>query len=61
MALFEMSPNIQESETTSRKRSHDEFAVDGVKVEGNQDDKPALVVKVQPTTDSCEPSLPPFV
>ncbi|CAM1508150.1 Fc.00g049980.m01.CDS01 [Cosmosporella sp. VM-42] len=44
-----MSPNIQESEATSRKRSHDEFAGDAIKPEGGQDDKPVVVSTPQPT------------
>ncbi|KAK8004188.1 hypothetical protein PG989_003907 [Apiospora arundinis] len=33
MPLFDMSPNIQESEAASRKRSHDEYAEGHVKVD----------------------------
>ncbi|RSM15278.1 hypothetical protein CEP52_000846 [Fusarium oligoseptatum] len=37
MALLEMSLNIQETEATGRKRSHDEFTGESVKVEGSED------------------------
>jgi chromatin assembly factor 1 subunit A len=39
MALLEMSLNIQETEATGRKRSHDEFAGESVKVEDSEDTK----------------------
>lgn len=38
MALLEMSLNIQETEATGRKRSHDEFAGESVK-EDSEDTK----------------------
>lgn len=34
MPLFDMSPNIQESESSSRKRSHDQFSETTLNVEG---------------------------
>lgn len=55
MPLIEMSPNIQESEAMGRKRSHEEFTDDVVKVEGVEDTKVSVTGKTQPTIDSCEP------
>ncbi|CAG7565487.1 unnamed protein product [Fusarium equiseti] len=39
MPLFELSPNIQESEATGRKRSHDEFTGDAIGAEVSEDVK----------------------
>ncbi|KAF7550059.1 hypothetical protein G7Z17_g5974 [Cylindrodendrum hubeiense] len=49
-----MSPNIQESEATGRKRSHEEFNGDAVKVE---DTKPSVTGKIQPTIDAFLPHI----
>lgn len=57
MPLIEMSPNIQESEAMGRKRSHEEFTDDVVKVEGVEDTKASVKGKAQVTIDSCEPLL----
>lgn len=57
MPLIEMSPNIQESEAIGRKRSHEEFTDDVVKVEGVEDTKTSVKGKAQVTIDSCEPLL----
>jgi chromatin assembly factor 1 subunit A len=45
MPLYELSPNIQESEATGRKRSHDEFAGDPTGGETSED------VKLPPISD----------
>ncbi|KAM0357275.1 hypothetical protein ACHAO7_003046 [Fusarium culmorum] len=39
MPLYELSPNIQESEATGRKRSHDEFTGDPMAVDASEDVK----------------------
>ncbi|RGP79937.1 chromatin assembly subunit p90 [Fusarium longipes] len=44
MPLYELSPNIQESEATGRKRSHDEFAGDPVGVGSSEDVKLPLPI-----------------
>lgn len=51
MALLEMSLNIQETEATGRKRSHDEFAGESVKVEGSEDSK--MQTSSQPEGECC--------
>ncbi|KAM0434147.1 hypothetical protein ACHAPT_004092 [Fusarium lateritium] len=55
MALLEMSLNIQETEATGRKRSHDEFAGESVKVEGSDDTK--MQASSQPEGESTLPSI----
>jgi hypothetical protein len=54
MPLLEMSPNIQESEAMCRKRSHDEFAVDVVKIEDAGEAKPPAIATIQPASDCRE-------
>lgn len=49
MPLFEMSPNVKEPESVTRKRSHDEFA-DGLI--GSEEKTPSKI-SVRPTGDSC--------
>ncbi|KAF5025965.1 hypothetical protein F66182_1933 [Fusarium sp. NRRL 66182] len=49
MPLFELSPNIQESEATSRKRSHDDFANESTGVEVSADAK-------RPSSPSSQPN-----
>ncbi|KAM5342369.1 hypothetical protein ACJ41O_013335 [Fusarium nematophilum] len=57
MPLFEVSPNIQESEATGRKRSHDEFTGDGIKVEGAEDVKLPLPASDQPNGECALPTI----
>ncbi|EEU44403.1 uncharacterized protein NECHADRAFT_106375 [Fusarium vanettenii 77-13-4] len=55
MALLEMSLNIQETEATGRKRSHDEFAGETVKVEDSEDTK--MQTCSQPEGECSLPSI----
>ncbi|KAI8714560.1 hypothetical protein NCS52_01176000 [Fusarium sp. LHS14.1] len=55
MALLEMSLNIQETEATGRKRSHDEFAGESVKVEDSEDTK--MQTCSQPEGECSLPSI----
>ncbi|KAH7165892.1 chromatin assembly factor 1 subunit A-domain-containing protein [Dactylonectria macrodidyma] len=57
MALNEMSANILESEAMSRKRSHEEFAGEAVKVESTEAVKPSALGTKQPTLDSFLPRI----
>ncbi|KAH6987748.1 chromatin assembly factor 1 subunit A-domain-containing protein [Ilyonectria sp. MPI-CAGE-AT-0026] len=52
-----MSPNIQESEAMGRKRSHEEFTDDVVKVEGVEDTKTSVKGKAQITIDAFLPRI----
>lgn len=55
MALLEKSLNIQETEATGRKRSHDEFAGESVKVEDSEDTK--MQTCSQPEGECTLPSI----
>ncbi|UPK94159.1 hypothetical protein LCI18_005094 [Fusarium solani-melongenae] len=70
MALLEKSLNIQETEATGRKRSHDEFAGESVKVEDSEDTKmqtcsqpggecslPSIAVTCSQSTSHATPDL----
>ncbi|KAF4980996.1 hypothetical protein FZEAL_3111 [Fusarium zealandicum] len=57
MPLLEMSLNIQETEATGRKRSHDEFEVDTVKAEGSEGAKLPLSASDQPNGDCALPFI----
>ncbi|KAF4450878.1 hypothetical protein F53441_6055 [Fusarium austroafricanum] len=56
MPLYELSPNIQESEATGRKRSHDEFAGDNGGEETSEDVKLTTLVPDQPNGECSIPS-----
>jgi chromatin assembly factor 1 subunit A len=56
MPLYELSPNIQESEATGRKRSHDEFAGDPMVVETSEDVKLPPPVSDQVNGEYSEPN-----
>lgn len=56
MPLFQMDPNIQETESAGRKRSHDEFAGDLVKMDMDADTKMSGTAAIRPTGDSCRRS-----
>ncbi|KAJ4255446.1 hypothetical protein NW762_009441 [Fusarium torreyae] len=58
MPLFELSPNIKESEAMSRKRSHDEFAGDSAGVEAAEDVKLPPTASGLPNGDCSVPSVP---
>ncbi|KAJ4187189.1 hypothetical protein NW755_007282 [Fusarium falciforme] len=55
MALLEVSLNIQETEATGRKRSHDEFAGESVEVEDSEDTK--MQTCSQPEGECTLPSI----
>ncbi|KAJ4327610.1 hypothetical protein N0V84_002000 [Fusarium piperis] len=55
MALLEVSMNILETEATGRKRSHDEFTGESVKVEGSEDTK--MQASGQPEGECALPSI----
>ncbi|KAI5461449.1 chromatin assembly factor 1 subunit A-domain-containing protein [Mariannaea sp. PMI_226] len=55
MPLLEMSPNIQESDTMNRKRSHDEFTGDAIKMEETGDMKPSAKTTIQ-SLENCNSS-----
>lgn len=57
MPLFEMSPNVQEIDSVGRKRSHDEYAGDAVKVVDDADAKTPRAASIRPVGDSCEVAL----
>lgn len=57
MPLFEMSPNIQETEPAGRKRSHDEYTDDVVKMEEFSDAKAPVAASIQPSDGCCEYSF----
>lgn len=52
MPLLEMSPNIQESEASSRKRSHDEFAGDG-----KHEEKPPATPRMEASKGDRESTI----
>jgi chromatin assembly factor 1 subunit A len=52
MPLFEMSPNILETEATGRKRSHEEYAGDTVMIENHAVAKGVSQTGMQPTRDT---------
>lgn len=54
MPLSEMSPNMQEMDSTGRKRSHDEYAGDVLKMDEDADAKIPKVSSILPSGDSCE-------
>ncbi|KAG5997605.1 hypothetical protein E4U43_002597 [Claviceps pusilla] len=56
MPLFEMSPNVQDMDSAGRKRSHDEYAGDLVKVVDDVDAKTPKVNSIRPAGDSSLPS-----
>jgi chromatin assembly factor 1 subunit A len=57
MPLYELSTNIQESEATGRKRSHDEFAGEDGGVQASEDVKLPLSTLEQTNGDCCEYGL----
>lgn len=56
MPLLEMSPNIQETELAGRKRSHEEFADESIKIESS-DNKGPVTGPIQQSSACCKPSL----
>lgn len=50
--LFEKDPNIVEGEASARKRSHDEYAGDAVKTEGQESHKNSSESTSRPTDAS---------
>ncbi|KND93535.1 Chromatin assembly factor 1 subunit rlf2 [Tolypocladium ophioglossoides CBS 100239] len=57
MPLLQMNPNIQETESAGRKRSHDEFAGDLVKMDVDADTKMSGTATIRPTGDSFLPPI----
>lgn len=54
MPLFEMSANVQEPDSVGRKRSHDEFSDDAVKMDVPADEKTPSNTTIRPSGDSSE-------
>lgn len=54
MPLFEVSHNVRESESSSRKRNHDEFSAEAGKVDSAEDVKNVPPVSIQEPEDDCE-------
>jgi chromatin assembly factor 1 subunit A len=54
MPLLEVSHNVRESESSSRKRNHDEFSAEGGKVERTEDVKNIPPVNTQEPEDDGE-------
>ncbi|KAF4334277.1 chromatin assembly complex subunit p90 [Fusarium beomiforme] len=57
MPLYELSPNIQESEATGRKRSHDEFMGNNDGIETSEDVKLPSLAPDQPNGEFLLPSV----
>ncbi|PNY25997.1 Chromatin assembly factor 1 subunit rlf2 [Tolypocladium capitatum] len=53
MPLLQMDPNIRETESAGRKRSHGEFAGDLVKMDVDADTKMSGTAAIRPAGDSC--------
>ena len=69
MPLFDMSPNIQETEAASRKRSHDEYAEGAVKMDVDASVTPRKEPVISASVDEADrksfprekpPLRPPF-
>lgn len=54
MPLLEVSHNVRESESSGRKRNHDEFSAEPGKVELAEDVKNIPPVNIQEPEDDCE-------
>lgn len=54
MPLLEVSHNVRESESSGRKRNHDEFSAEPGKVELAEDVKNIEPVNIQEPEDDCE-------
>ncbi|KAK5993607.1 hypothetical protein PT974_07041 [Cladobotryum mycophilum] len=57
MPLLEVSPNIQESESAGRKRSHDEFSGDLVKIDEAHDAKSSVTASIEASGSSLLSSV----
>ncbi len=54
MPLFEMSANVQEPDSVGRKRSHDEFSGEAVKMDVPAEEKTPSKTTIRPSGDSSE-------